>query len=268
MEQVTEPALEIHKFPLQRGYSRALFRTLVPFERKLLKRLVHGSFVPERSPLVCTAPFYAPIAELWPGPVIYYSTDLTIAYDGVDPEQVRRLDRRLCRVAALVCPNSDRIAEHFINQAGCDRDKIQVIPNATRASNIASQPRYQPGSLPEDVQDLQRPVVGVLGDLSGNLDWLLIQEAMQKTPEMNWLFVGPVTRAIENSRQREAREWAKSHGRFVGMKPYGELQRYARCLDVAVLPYLRREPTYSGSSTRFYEHLAAGRPMFATARLR
>jgi glycosyltransferase involved in cell wall biosynthesis len=48
------------------------------------------------------------------------------------------------------------------------------------------------------------------------------------------------------------------------MKPYGELQAYARCVDVAVLPYRKKEPTYSGSSTRFYEHLAAGRPMVAT----
>ena len=50
----------------------------------------------------------------------------------------------------------------------------------------------------------------------------------------------------------------------MGRKPYGELQDYARALDVAVLPYRKKEPTFSGSSTRFYEHLAAGRPMVAT----
>jgi glycosyltransferase involved in cell wall biosynthesis len=52
--------------------------------------------------------------------------------------------------------------------------------------------------------------------------------------------------------------------RFLGPKPYHELASYARSFDAAVLPYLKREPTYSGSSTRFYEHLAACRPMFAT----
>jgi glycosyltransferase involved in cell wall biosynthesis len=31
-----------------------------------------------------------------------------------------------------------------------------------------------------------------------------------------------------------------------------------------VLPYRKIEPTYSGSSTRFYEHLAACRPILAT----
>jgi len=31
-----------------------------------------------------------------------------------------------------------------------------------------------------------------------------------------------------------------------------------------LLPYRKIEPTYSGSSTRYYEHLAACRPMYAT----
>ena len=34
--------------------------------------------------------------------------------------------------------------------------------------------------------------------------------------------------------------------------------------DVAILPYRFGEPNYSGSATRFYEHLAACRPMLAT----
>ena len=264
VEQLAEPALPMERFPLQRGYASALFRTFLPFERKLTRRIMHGNFDPQQSPLVCTTPFYAPVAERWPGPVVYYSTDLTIAYEGLDPKQVRKLDTRLCRAASLVCPNSKRIASYFVTEAGCSETKIRVVPNATRATNIAARPRYEPGPLPDDVEDLPRPIVGVLGDLSGNLDWLLIKDAMQQSPGMNWLFVGPTTRAIENQNQREAREWAKSHGRFVGMKSYSDLQNYARCLDVAVLPYLKREPTFSGSSTRFYEHLAAGRPMLAT----
>ncbi len=52
--------------------------------------------------------------------------------------------------------------------------------------------------------------------------------------------------------------------RFVGLKSHGELQGYARSLDVAKLPYRKKEPAYPGSSTRFYEHLAAFRPMVAT----
>jgi glycosyltransferase involved in cell wall biosynthesis len=178
--------------------------------------------------------------------------------------QIRLLDQRMCRVARVVCPNSRRIADYFVNEAACDPGKITVVPNATRESNVPPSPQYEPAELPEDVRDLPRPIVGVLGDLSGNMNWNLIVDAMQRTPQLSWLFVGPTNRPIADAGQKAARIWAKRNARFVGMKPYSELQAYARCLDAAVLPYMKKEPTYSGSSTRFYEHLAAGRPMVAT----
>ena len=72
--------------------------------------------------------------------------------------------------------------------------------------------------------------------------------------------------AIEELVYSDARNrvMASPQARFVGRKPYGELASYARAFDVAILPYRLCEPTYSGSSTRFYEHLAACRPMIAS----
>lgn len=263
-ESLADPKLEITTFPLQRGYTRMPLRWCMPFQHRLYKRLLAQTSAPEQNPLVCSTPFYAPVAELWRGPVLYYVTDLTMAYESLDAEQVKALDVRMCRVAQAVYPNSRRIASYLTTEAGCEASKITVLPNATRQSNLLAGPQSEPGPLPDDVRDLPRPIVAVLGDLSGNMDWELIAEAIRQTPSLSWLFVGPTKRPIVHRLQSEAREWAKAHAHFVGFKPYRELQAYARCADVAVLPYLKHEPTYSGSSTRFYEHLAAGRPMVAT----
>lgn len=263
-EESQNPPLKMRSFPLQRGYARAPLRWLLPYQAKLLRTILAETPDPSRSPLVCSTPFYAPVAERWPGPVVYYVTDLTVAYPSVNPDQVRRLDRRMCRVATAVCPNSLRIADYLQQVAGCEQGKITIVPNATRASNVAQSPQFEPGPLPMDMADLPRPIVGVLGDLSGNLDWKLVLQAVKLTPELNWVFVGPANKSIPDEEQSRSREAVKQLARFVGMKPYGELHRYARCFDVAVLPYRKCEPTYSGSSTRFYEHLAAGRPMVGT----
>ena len=264
-ETLTHPPMKVRRFPLQVGYARAPVRWVAPFEHGMLRRLLAETPEPKCSPLICSTPFYAPVAERWPGPVVYYSTDLTHAYEGLDAAQVKRLDRRMCQVATAVCPNSRRIADYFVTEAGCALEKITVIPNATRASNVmAEAPEGRAGELPEDLREVTRPIAGVLGDLSANMNWVLTRQAMERTEWLNWVFVGPVTRAIADPEQRAAREWAQRRARFVGAKPYGELQRYARSFDVAVLPYTRKEPTYSGSSTRFYEHLAACRPMVAT----
>jgi len=263
-EVLPAPPLTMLRFPLQRGYARTPLRWIAPYQAGMIRRMKSQTADPAESPLVCSTPYYAPVAELWPGPVIYYVTDLTIEYNGLDKAQVRSLDRRMCRVARAVCPNSRRIANYLMTEAQCDPGKITIIPNATRASNVPPSPRYEPAELPADARDLPRPIAGVLGDLSENMDWELIVAAIQRTPQFNWLFVGPPDRPIANQAQRAARAQAIQMSRFVGMKPYGELQAYARCVDVAVLPYRKKEPTYSGSSTRFYEHLAAGRPMVAT----
>lgn len=263
-EHVGNPPLEVHRFPLQRGYARPLFRSLLPFEEKLLKRLIRQCRDPEQSALICSTPFYAPVAERWPGPVVYYATDLTVRYEGLNPKQVLELDRRLCRVARSVCPNSKRVAAYMVEQAGCSPEKVVVVPNATRASNLPSRPLTLPGVLPADLADVPRPIAGVIGNLAANMDWKLLAAAIRRTPYLSWVFVGPTSMAIRDRAQREARAWVMAHAHFCGSKPYGELQAYARCFDVAVLPYRKKEPTYSGSSTRFYEHLAACRPMIGT----
>ena len=128
-------------------------------------------------------------------------------------------------------------------------------------------PALKPYSLPADVSDLNRPVAGVIGNLAANMDWKFLVTVIKGTPWLSWVFVGPTDMAVPDKEQDGAREYLMRHGarvRFIGYKPYGLLREYARGVDVAVLPYQRREPTYSGSSTRFYEHLAACRPILAT----
>ena len=271
IDRHTDPALEVHRFPLQRGYWRSPVSTVAPFAPALLDRLRAADPDPANSVLVLTTPYYAPVAEGWPGTVVYYLTDFTAAYEGADPVVVRALDRRLCAAAAAVCPNSARLADYLTRDAGCDPAKITVVPQATRAANLYLKPPFGPESLPADVADLQRPIAGVIGNLAANMDWVFLERTVLRTPALTWLFVGPVTMPVAVARQRAARErliaasqLPGSRVRFVGGRPYGELQRYARAVDVAVLPYHKHEPTYSGSSTRFYEHLAASRPMIAT----
>ncbi len=264
-EAIAEPALTVRRYPLQRGYARTPLQQILPFHIALLKRLRAHCRDERDAVLLCSTPFYAPVAERWKGPVVYYVTDLTAGYASVNSDQVKALDRRLCKVATAVCANSQRLVEYLERDAGCASAKITVVPNATRESNIARAPLLEPGPLPAEVEHLQRPIAGVIGNLSGNTDWLLLAPVVEATPWLTWLFVGPMQR-IRDKAQETARAGLMDNPRvhFVGSKPYGELQAFARAFDVAVLPYLKTEPTYSGSSTRFYEHLAACRPMLAT----
>lgn len=265
-EMLADPPLCVREFPLMRGYSRFPISAVYDFGAGLARRIARRCTSPAECPLICTAPFFASVAERWPGPVIYWLTDRIEAYPSADADQVRRLDTYMCRSAELVCPNSYRLAEYLVEQAGCEPAKIQVIPNATRERNLLPAPPAHPAELPADLRDLPRPVAGIIGNLAGNLDWVFLQRLIAAVPGFSWAFVGPTSMRIDDPVQEAARAAVMAHPatRFIGRKPYGELAGYARAFDVAVLPYLRVEPTYSGSSTRFYEHLVAGQPILAT----
>ncbi len=258
--------LRIRTFPLLRGFARPPMSFLAQTGPSVTERLRRQTPDPAHSPLICTVPFFASVAERWPGPVIYWLTDLIAEYASADRAQVHRLDRRMCRAATLICPNSERLKQYLVEQAGCDPAKVHVIPNATRASNLLSQPPLEPGPRPPDLQSIRRPIAGVIGNLAGNMDWLLLERLIDLTPALSWVFVGPTTMAMVDPDARRARAAVMHHpnAHFIGKQPYGALASYARAFDVAVLPYKRCEPTYSGSSTRFYEHLVACRPMIAT----
>jgi hypothetical protein len=216
--------------------------------------------------LLCTTPFFAPVAERWPGPVVYWLADLVARYSRSSYERVRKLDGRLCRVATKVYPNSVRIAEYLQTQAGCPPEKCVVLPNATGVRSLLPSPLLGAMPLPAPFTDLPRPLAGVIGNLAENTDWIFLAELLRRTPWLHWLFVGSTQMPIRDRRQRKARSWVMEHERttFAGVQPYTELYRFARGVDVAVLPYNLREPTFSGSSTRFYDHLAACHPIVAT----
>ena len=265
--KLSNPDLCVRYFPLQRGFAKFPINVIAREAERVSRRILKRTERPADSVLICTAPHYAPVAERWPGLVVYYVTDLFVAY-GDNPAFVTALDRRICKVADLVCPNSDRIADYLIQSAGCDPEKLSIIPNATRRENILPAPSFHSSvEVPADLRDLSKPLAGVLGNLAANMDWLILEEVVARTPWLSWVFVGSTEWKISDPDQRDARQRLQQHGgriRFVGAKAYSQLQDYARAVDVAILPYHKSEPTYSGSSTRFYEHLAAGRPIIAT----
>ena len=253
-------------FPLLRGFARLPAACLTRTGAALAARLARHCARPERSTLLCNTSLFAGVAEHWKGPVVYWLTDLMVRYDGLNPRLIRALDRRLCRRADLVCPNSHRIARYLREEAGCPDSKIEVLPNATRPRSVLPTPSTVPDTPPSAYAHLPQPLAGVIGNLSENMDWLFLQRLLELTPWLSWAFVGPTAMPVRDRAQRRAREAVMRHPRtvFTGSQPHAELATHDRAFSVAVLPYLRREPTFSGSSTRFYEHLAAGHPILAT----
>jgi hypothetical protein len=81
-----------------------------------------------------------------------------LAYNNVNQEDVRRLDRELCAVASAVCPKSRRIAQYLVQESDCLEEKITIIPSTTRSTNVRRQPPQGPEQLPPTWQTSLGPL--------------------------------------------------------------------------------------------------------------
>src|SRR3954451_3196317 len=177
------PGLPIatRRFPLQRGFARLPMPLQTLVARRMVQRIGDADDEPGESVLVLSTPHYAAVARRWPGPSVYYSTDM-FRFCYADQRATEHYERRICAAVELVCPNSERIACYMREELGVPADKIVVIPNATREENVLAACATSPGSLPDDIADLPRPVAGIIGNMGDNTDWLLLEEAIARTP--------------------------------------------------------------------------------------
>jgi hypothetical protein len=216
---------------------------------------------PEMSPLICTDVTFVGVAEQWKGPVVYWPSERS-----VHDRRSANEELRLCELATLVCPVSDLMAAYLVEHAECDPGKIATISSAASKTELLSSPLSAPADLPASLEHIQRPIAGIIGELAEEIDWIFLQQLVETTPFLSWVFVGPAIGKIASPKQRKARDVVRAHPKtvFLGALPHDEIARYAQSFDVGLLPYLRSDSLYMGSSDSFYTLLASTRPILAT----
>lgn len=106
---------------------------------------------------------------------------------------------------------------------------------------------------PPEVREIPRPVLGYFGAMDYVMDTELIQKVAQHRPDWHWMFIGLKSNFMKV---------VAPNVHFLGSKPYAELPRYLRHIDVCVLPW-RHEHVFTsyGSAIKVREYLATGKPI-------
>ena len=259
-----EGALKVFSCRLQRGWWR---HALLSERGKLVDFVRARAALAPTTCVIFTSPHYAAVADAFSGcTTAYYVTDNFRACFPHQPA-IAALEAKLAFLVNHVFPNSERIRRFFVDEARVEGKRVTVIPNGVRSESIPPAPLYTPAEPPGKIRPIRRPWALVMGNLAANTDWPLLDSVIDETPWLNWLLVGPTDMPCASKHhQRIRRELLekKENVRYLGWQPPGELKGIAQACDVAVMPYMKREPTYSGSSTRSYEHFAACRPILAS----
>ena len=191
------------------------------------------------------------IDAIEPTLVIYYCID-DFESSSSGARLIRQTEDRLLKAADLVFVTSERLRHRVLEQ----REQVEVLPFAVDFPRFEKE-RLANQSKPNELVEIDSPIVGYVGGLHRWVDQELLVEAARVLPDVEFVFVGP-----EQCDMSKLKTQPNIH--LLGSRNYDELPRYIKCFDVGLIPYVLSEYALNVYPTKLNEYLAMGLPVVAT----
>jgi len=171
---------------------------------------------------------------------------------GLSPTYLRRREDAQLAAADLAVTVTGYLADRWRGRS----DLVSVVPNGCDPGHFATVDDV----VPADDVPLRGPVAGFVGRLSTRIDLELL-EAVAGTGA-SLLLVGPVDHGLPADRFDAL--VARDNVHATGARPFADLPRYLRRIDVGLTPYADTEFNRASFPLKTMEYLAAGRPVVST----
>jgi len=187
-----------------------------------------------------------------PKAYVYYIRDYLISQPYFR-KHGKKYEPIMCQEADLVVTNSiylQNYASHNNKHAymvgqGCD---------VSQFSNKINSPS------PKDIVHLDSPKIGYVGFLTKmRLDLPMLERICFRTPQWQWIFVGPEDEAFQHSSLHSL-----TNVTFTGSKNPDQLPEYVNAFDVCINPQVVNDMTIGNYPRKIDEYLAMGKPVVAT----
>lgn len=134
-------------------------------------------------------------------------------------------------------------------------DDVHFVPNALEMPGAVA----GDGEPPEELQKLEGPVIGYVGNLSSRIDVGLLEHVATTRPGWNLVLIGSTHLSKDILRLD-----AYDNVHFLGVKEHAEARRYIRGFDVAMVPHLDDEMTRSMNPLKAFVYLSLNVPVVST----
>lgn len=151
----------------------------------------------------------------------------------------------------LIFTNAESIKE-FLKNGNCE---VIYIPNGVDTSHFDVNDKE---SIPEDIKNIPRPLIGYGGKLDKRIDVSLVNYVAQNMPHASLVFIGPFL-----DKKWVKSLFGKSNIYFLGDKHYNIFPKYLSALDVCIIPHT--VGGFDADHIKLYEYLAAGKPVVSTS---
>lgn len=158
---------------------------------------------------------------------------------------------RAAKVAFCV---ADDMARAFSDRYG---RPVEHIPNGVPSRPEGEVPLPRPGEMAEEGA---RYVVYV-GNINFTLDEQIAEAALERFPDVRFVFVGPVQPEVGDTWERLRRQYPNLT--LTGPRVAAEARAYVGAADVLVM-FKKPKVVKGGDSMKVYEYLATGKPAVVT----
>jgi glycosyltransferase involved in cell wall biosynthesis len=202
------------------------------------------------------------LAVLAPAPyrrLIYHAVDAIQAQPAMPAAEIVAWEQQLCRRADAVFVTSPQL----LSSLAPFNPHTFFYPNVADGAHFgrALSPDL---TVPPDLAALPGPRLGFVGAISAyKLDLALLETLARRQPGWSFVLIGPVGEGDPQTDVAALRQLANVH--FLGVRNYDQLPAYLKGLDLGLLPLQRNPYTQAMFPMKFFEYLAAGRPVVATA---
>ncbi len=115
-------------------------------------------------------------------------------------------------------------------------------------------------TIPLDLAQIQRPIVGYVGSVAGWLDYELIADVARAMSDFSFVFVGPA------EHEQRVQQLRRSLNIFwLGRKSYDDVPAYIQGFDVCMIPFRRGEIAETTNPVKVFEYFALGKPVVSTS---
>ncbi len=187
--------------------------------------------------------------------LVYHCVDRHSAYPGlIDPAVVDGMEAELARKCDMIFATAKGLAETLKKYT----DNVHLLPNGANYELFSRVD--EPGlPIPNDLFNIQKPILGFIGALQDCNDYSLVSEAARRHPEWSFVFIGNPLPGVDLSEIT-----GRDNIHLLGPKPHNELVCYIANFDACLNLFRPNALSKDVSPLKFYEYLATGKPIVST----